>query len=75
MLVPFEKVKVTNYAGRKVSSKWAEPDTEFASRKLRELFDSPRLVDEFAQKGFSKIKSENSLKVAVKNFQKEFMDA
>jgi glycosyltransferase involved in cell wall biosynthesis len=75
VLVPFEKVAVTNYAGIWVNSKWAEPDIDFASRKLRDLFDSSQLVEEFAQKGFSKIKSENSLKVAVENFQKEFMSA
>ena len=74
-LVPFEKVAVTSYAGMKVDSKWAEPAIELASRKLKELFDSPPLVEELAQKGFSKIKSENSLKVSVKNFQKEFMSA
>ena len=75
VLVPFEKVIVSNYAGMKVNSKWAEPDTEFASRKLRELFESAPLVETLAQKGFSKIKSENCLKVAVENFQKEFMSA
>ena len=74
-LVPFEKIPVTNYAGVTVNSKWADPDIEFASRKLRELFDSPPSVEELAQKGFSKIKNENSLKVAVENFQKEFMGA
>lgn len=74
-LVPFEKIPVTNYAGVTVNSKWADPDIEFASRKLRELFDSPQLVQELSQKGFTKIKSENSLKVAVANFQKEFMGA
>ncbi len=75
VLVPIEKVAVTNYAGMRVNSQWAEPDIDFASRKLRDLFDSSQLVEELAQKGFSKIKSENSLKVAVENFQKEFMGA
>ncbi len=75
VLVSFEKVAVTNYAGVKVNSKWADPDIDFASRKLRELFDSHSLVEDLAQKGFSKIKSENSLKVTVENFQKEFMGA
>jgi len=75
ILVPFEKIPVTNYAGLPFNSRWAEPDTDVASRKLRELFDSPPLLEELAQKGFSKIKRENSLKAAVKNFQKEFMGA
>lgn len=73
VLVPFEKVAVTNYAGVRVNSKWAEPDVELASRKLREFFDKPQLVQELAHKGFLKIKNENSLKVSVENFQKEFM--
>lgn len=73
VLVPFEKVAVTNYAGMRVNSKWAEPDIELASRKLRELFDKPQLVQELAHKGFVKIKNENSLQVSVENFQKEFM--
>ena len=43
--------------------------------KLKDLFDSSQLAEELAQKGYSKIKSENSLRAAVENFQKEFMNA
>lgn len=75
ILVPFEKIPVTKYAGIKVNSNWADPDVDFAASKLKKLFDSPILVQEIAFNGFTKIKKENSLAVAVKKFQKEFMHA
>jgi glycosyltransferase involved in cell wall biosynthesis len=75
VLVPFEKVAVTNYAGMLVNSNWANPDIDFAAKKLSYLFHNPSSLDEFASKGFSKIMNENSLKVVVQQFQKEYMGA
>lgn len=75
ILVPFQKIPVTNYAGLSVNSSWADPDLDFAANKLKELMEHPSAVDELADKGFSKVKNENSLKVVVKKFQREFMNA
>lgn len=75
ILVPFQKMPVTEYAGIIVNSNWADPDVDFAADKLRKLSDSPTLVQELASRGFTKIKKENSLAMVVKRFQKEFMNA
>lgn len=75
ILVPFRKIPVTKYAGIHVNSNWADPDVDFAAENLRNLLDSPKVVQEIAFNGFTKIKNENSLAVAVKKFQKEFMNA
>jgi hypothetical protein len=75
ILVPFEKVPVKDYAGITVNSWWADPDVEFASSKLSALFESQLSLQQLAYNGRLKIKNENSLRVVVKNFQKEFMGA
>jgi len=75
VLIPYEKVSVSNYAGIRVHSKWANPDLDYASHKLRYLFNSPLETSKLANSGFLKIRDENSLKVVVEKFQKEFMDA
>lgn len=75
ILVPFQKIPVTTYAGLNVDSCWADPDIDFAAKKLNELLENPAAVEELADKGFSKVRNENSLKVVVEKFQKEFMNA
>lgn len=74
ILVPYELVPVNFYAGLPIKSVWAEPDIDFAARRLRELFEDEDRRREIAQAGFKKIVAEHSLPVAVDAFQQEFMN-
>lgn len=75
ILVPFEKIPVTKYAGLRVDTQWADPDLEFASQAILQLFHDPERALQLGHEGFEKVKNENSLAVTVKRFQKEFMNA
>jgi glycosyltransferase involved in cell wall biosynthesis len=75
VLVPYSMTPVSNYAGIKIKSNWAEPDLEFAARSISELAEDSNALARLGEEGFKKIKLENSLSVLVKKFQKEFMNA
>lgn len=75
VLVPYELVKVKEYAGLKVKSVWADPDVEFAASELRKLYEEPSRLSGLGKKGFDKIVREHSLEAAREKFQKEFMNA
>lgn len=74
ILVPFTKAKVTNYAGLKVQSQWAEPDLDFASGALRELAENSVRRAEIGRAGFRRIAQDHSLSAAANFFRTEFMN-
>ena len=75
VLIPYELIAVKKYAGLKVDSVWAEPDTAYAAFELRRLYDVPSRMSIIGDLGFRKLASEHSLKAARLHFQKEFMNA
>jgi glycosyltransferase involved in cell wall biosynthesis len=72
VLVPFESKRVDFYAGVKVESTWAEPDINFASDKLRELFQDREMYSSISFQASKDIAKGHSLPMAVEQFRKEF---
>lgn len=75
VLVPYSMTPVSHYAGLKVDSNWADPDLDFAANSVLKLSENPSALAKLGIEGYEKIRSENSLGVLVKKFQKEFMNA
>jgi glycosyltransferase involved in cell wall biosynthesis len=74
VLVPFELVPVKKYAGLRINSKWAEPDVAFAASNLRVLLDNPDKLKRMQLGAYKSLKERHSLRPAVKNFAREFIN-
>jgi hypothetical protein len=75
ILVPYDLVKVSRYAGHKVRASWAEPDTSFAASKLREMFNNPDLLRKNQVQAQQELRASFALRPAVYRFLEEFTDA
>lgn len=70
ILVPFKLVPVSDYAGWRVKSFWAEPDISFAAEALRELRNNVELRARIANKAANDIEENFNLDLSVTWFEK-----
>jgi glycosyltransferase involved in cell wall biosynthesis len=72
LLVPFDLVSVSNYAGMRVNSRWAEPKVDSAATSIeRVLFDS-KFSGKFASNVRNAVNEDHGLAASVYKFQKAF---
>lgn len=70
--VPFVKAPVTNYAGFKLSSYWAQPDEEVAAELMLRIASDEKLRKKLSAKSREDMKNRFGLEQSVKNFNKDF---
>jgi glycosyltransferase involved in cell wall biosynthesis len=70
-LVPYELVAVTEYAGYKLKSVWAEPDIEWAAMKLKEFYNNADSIRNSQLGAYLDLKEKFSLQATTRKFRME----